>query len=69
MLTEKNSEHINKYLKRRNFGGSVDLPNLEQFGKIYFGGSRENFNLAGINFGGSGTNIYLAGINFGRFPE
>ena len=40
------------YHKRRNFGGSVDPPNLEQFGGIYFGRSREKFNLAGINFGG-----------------
>ena len=25
---------------------------VEQFGRIYFGGSKEKFNLAGINFGG-----------------
>ena len=36
-----------KILAGRNFGCSVDLPNLEQFG-----GSREKVNLAGINFGG-----------------
>ena len=41
-------------LAGRSFGGSVDPPNPEQFGGIYFGGSREKFNLAGINFGGSG---------------
>ena len=57
------------YLTRRNFGGSVDPPNPEQFGGINLGGSREKFNLAGINFGGSGKNLYLAGINFGGFPE
>ena len=39
-------------LAGRNFGGSVDPPNPEQFGGIYFGGSNEKFNLAGINFGG-----------------
>ena len=39
-------------LAGRNFGGSVDPPNPEQFGGIYFGGSSEKFNLAGINFGG-----------------
>ena len=40
-----------------NFGGSFDPTNPEQFGGIYFGGSREQFNLAGINFGGSGKNL------------
>ena len=55
-------------LAGRNFGGSVDAPNPEQFGEIYFGGSREKFYLAGINFGGSGKNLYLAGINFGGSP-
>ena len=44
------------YLKRRNFGGSVDPANPEQFGGIYFGGSREKFNLARINFDGSRKN-------------
>ena len=58
-----------KILAGRNFGGSVDPPNPEQFGAIYFGRSREKFNLAGINFGGSGKNLYLAGISFGRFSE
>ena len=65
-IFEKNGKY---YLKRRNFGGSVDPSNSEQFGGIYFRGSREKFNLAGINFGGSGKKLYLTGINFGRFPE
>ena len=56
-------------LAGRNFGGSVDAPNPEQFGRIYFAGLTEKFNLAGINFGGSIKNLYLAGINFGGFPE
>ena len=38
-------------LSGRNFGGSFDPPNPEKFGGIYFGGSREKSNLAGINFG------------------
>ena len=54
---------------RRNFGGSVDPPNPEQFCGIYFEGSKEKFNSAGIYFGGSGKKLYLAGINFGGFPE
>ena len=37
----------------RNFGGSFDPPNPEQFGGIYFGGSRKKLNLTGIKFGGS----------------
>ena len=60
---------LREILAGRNFGGSVDSPNSEQFGRIYFSGSRGKFNLAGINFGGSGKNLYLARINFGGFPE
>ena len=54
-------------LAGRNFGGSVDATNPEQFGRIYFAGLTEKFR--GINFGGSRKNLYLAGINFGGFPE
>ena len=44
-----------------NFGGSVDPPNPEQFCGIYFGGSREKFNLVAINFGGPGKKIIFGG--------
>ena len=53
----------------RNFGSSVNPPNPEKFGEIYFGGSRKKFNLAGINFGVSEKKLYLTGISFSGFPE
>ena len=56
-------------LAGRNSGGLVDPPNPEHFGGIYFGRSRETFNLVGINFGGSGKNLYFAGISFGGLSE
>lgn len=51
---------------RRNFGGSINPPNLMEFGGTNFGDSRKKINLAEFNFGGWRKKSISLGINFGR---